>query len=64
MLLMHEAKVAAHTLFSCNAACADIGHPVDIYVLITSERRQLTAPGSMRSMDFVWLDRSLRQRIL
>jgi hypothetical protein len=31
---------------------------------ITSERRQLPAPDSMRSMGSVWLDRSLRQRIL
>jgi hypothetical protein len=31
---------------------------------ITSERRQLPAPGSMRSIGSVWLDRSLRQRIL
>jgi hypothetical protein len=46
-------------------ACADIRHPVDIYMFpITSERRQLPAPGSIRSMGSFWLDGSLRQRIL
>jgi hypothetical protein len=46
------------------AACADIGHPIDIYVSHYFRRRQLPAPDSIRSMGSVWLDRLLRQQIL